>query len=101
MRVASLSISMTLVKMIYVILLHTLCSSMLILEDLCEDTLSLSIIDVHASSMDSIELILDVSTSSWGSLATSSSRIVATLSDGWPCHFKNGAVTSYQVLSLV
>jgi hypothetical protein len=63
-------LSMSLIHVVYVVLLLTmeaLVSSMsvLVLENLCEDSFSiligLSSLDVHTSSMHSIELIFDIS----------------------------------------
>ena len=88
-------------------------SSMLVFEYFCQNSFSvtwLSVdglaisLDAHSSSMNGVELILDVVRCSGWSLAASSSgwmRCVVTLSDWWSWDLNLSSWSWYQVLSLV
>ena len=90
------------------------CSScMLVFEDFSEDSFGVSwltinslaiSLDAHSSTMDRIELILDVVRCPWWSLSTSSCSwvsIIITLSNWWSWDFNLSSWSRYQILCLI
>ena len=59
-----------------------------------------SLIDIHSSTVNGIELVLDVARSSWRSLPSSSARIGLSL-HGWSRNLKLSSRVGNQVLCLV
>ena len=90
---------------IVLLLVASIRTSMLIFEDLCQNSLMsvalISAIEVHSPSMDSIELIFDVARSSWRSLPASGAWVVIPLGNGWSVDLHLGALTCDEVLSLI
>ena len=90
---------------IVLLLIVTVRTSMLILEDLCQDTFMstalLIPVKVHSPTMNSIELILNIARSSWRPLPTCRAWVIVTLSNRWPVDLHLIALTCDEVLSLV
>jgi len=95
--------------MVYIVLLLTmecLMSSMLIFENFSQDSFMIWILlavslDVHAASMDSIELVFNVSWCSWRSLSSSCTWVGTSLSDWWSWDINLGSWPGDQILSLI
>lgn len=69
---------------IVLLLVISIGSLMLVLEDLGQDTFVLSLVcsvEVHSSAMDSVELVLDVSRGPWRSLTACRAWVIVSLSD--------------------
>lgn len=75
---------------------NTLCALWLIYSICCSNSL-----DIHSSSMHSIELIFDLNSSSWRSLTSCSVWIYLILSNWRSCYVQFSRLTWNQVLSLI